>query len=253
MPHAYKHQFFNYPDGCCGACTPGLLLICSWNNTCWRIIIIFATVIFREVPSEGSTIAHIHFQPLQTPFTGTPMEPNDCDSDGEALGPTVRLLHSKQDARGRKKKRKKGRTSRKCYARMVSKENITYFSRSRRLLLATGVHSQGAPAGRGGRWMVSRADDELPHLPALAAGLQWQGRALPLWAACGSWGRRQGFVIFPQLPNSRPVPEPDGGGGASQASQEAQIPSKVSSQHFISFLINSYSSAALKEHKVYLF
>lgn len=131
-------------------------------------------------------------------------------------------LSRMQGGGGRKKG---GRTNRKCYPSMVSKENITHFSRSRRLLLATGVHRQGAPAGRGGRWMVLGADDELPHLPALAARLQPQGRALPLRAVCRSWGRRRGFVFFPQLPNSRPALEPDGGAGASQASRKAQIPS----------------------------
>lgn len=82
---------------------------------------------------------------------------------------------SRMQGGGRRERKKGGRTNRKCYARMVSKENITRFSRSRRLLLATGIHRQGAPAGRGGRWMVSGAEDELPHLPVLAARLQPQG------------------------------------------------------------------------------
>lgn len=139
---------------------------------------------------------------------------------------------SRMQGGGRRERKKGGRTNRKCYARMVSKENITRFSRSRRLLLATGVHRQGAPAGRGGRWMVSGAEDELPHLPVLAARLQPQGWALPLRAVCRSWGRRRGFVFFPQLPNSRPAPGPDSGGGASQASRIAQISSKSSESTF---------------------
>lgn len=57
-------------------------------------------VIFRELPSEGSNIAHIHFQPLRTAFRVTLMEPNDPNSDGGAPGPTVWFLHSEQDARG---------------------------------------------------------------------------------------------------------------------------------------------------------
>lgn len=111
-------------------------------------------VIFYEVPSEGSDIAH--FQPLEIP-----VEPDDPHSKGEAPGPTV-------------ERKKRGRISRKCCARMVSKENTSRCSRSRRLLLATAYTARALRQAEG-KWMASRADDELPQLPALAARLRQQG------------------------------------------------------------------------------
>jgi len=166
-------------------------------------------VIFREVPCQRCNVAHLHFQPLQSPFAVTPMEPSTPDSDGEALGPAVRLLHAEHDATGRTKKKKKkekkgGRQAENATPGRLLRKTWPRCSRSRRLLLATGVHSRGAGAGGGGRWMVSRAADELPRPPALCPRLY--GRA-----ACGSRGRGGGFVPFPRLPCPRPAPEPDAG------------------------------------------
>lgn len=169
----------------------------------------FAMVIFRELPSEGSNIAHIPFQPLRTAFRVTLMEPNDPNSDGGAPGPTVWFLHSEQDARGGRERKKGGSTNRKCYARMVSKANITRFSRSRRLLLATAYTGRALRQAEGeDGWFLglrmnypifqpsqpgsSRRDEPCLYMLCVAAGGEGEDSSSSL--SCQTRGLHRGLT-----------------------------------------------------------